>query len=170
MTTPAIPDPERIRPLTGLEARVLECIQGAFPLESDPYAAVALQVGCSRAQALGAVRELRRRKIIRRIGGSFASSRLGYVSALVAARIQPEQLIAVAIRINRYAEVTHNYERDGVYNLWFTVIAATEARLAAILADVRTLPGVEVLEALPAVRTFKLRVEFAFEGDTRHAG
>jgi DNA-binding Lrp family transcriptional regulator len=58
--------------------------------------------------------------------------------------------------------VTHNYERDGLYNLWFTVIAANRGRLDGILADVRYGPGVEAVHELPALHTFKIRVDFDF--------
>ena len=76
--------------------------------------------------------------------------------------MHPDVLPAVAARLTEIPEVTHNYEREDAYNLWFTVIAETDARLEAILAVVRGCAGVEAVYALPATRTFKLKVDFRF--------
>jgi DNA-binding Lrp family transcriptional regulator len=150
--------------LTTLERALLTRIQHGFPLAPDPYGELAQAVGCAREEAHAAVQRLRARGIIRRIGGSFVASALGYVSVLIAAQVATEHLDAVAHHINSYPEVTHNYARDGKYNLWFTVIAASAERLQEIVAAVRAAPGVQMLATLPAERTFKLRVDFAFPG------
>lgn len=156
--------------LTSLERAVLEVIQCAFPLCSDPYAAIAAQVGAVRAEVHAAVTGLRRRGIIRRLGGSFAAGKLDYVSALVAVRVDPACLEAVAAVVGAHAEVTHSYERAHPYNLWFTVIAEDQARLETILGTVRQCTGVEAVEALPATRTFKIRVDFSFSRGATDAG
>lgn len=151
--------------LTDLERHILDRIQGDFPLEDEPYTVIAAAVGCTPEEAHQAVLALRRRGIIRRIGASFAAKKLGYVSVLVAARVAPDALETVAQYVAGYPEVTHNYERAGHYNLWFTVIAEHQARLDDILATVRAMPGVEALYGLPSVRDFKIRVDFKFGGD-----
>jgi DNA-binding Lrp family transcriptional regulator len=148
--------------LSILDRAILEVIQHGFPLVADPYADIARQVGSTREEAHAAVQSLRRRGIIRRIGGSFAAQALGYVSVLVAARVEPEQLEAVASFAGDYPEVTHNYQRDNIYNLWFTVIAESPQRLEDILESIRRRPGVTALHALPAERTYKIRVNFNF--------
>ena len=89
---------------------------------------------------------------------------------LVAARVAPAQLEAVAAAVSDFPEVTHNYERSGVYNLWFTIIAENDSRLAEVLTGVRRCAGVEVVHALPALRTFKIRVDFHFSEEDAHAG
>ncbi len=143
-----------------LERQVLTRIQWDFPLCSEPYAALARELGVSPDVVHGAISRLRECGVIRRIGGSFAPRRLGYVSVLVAVRVAPPQLEAVARCAAAFPEVTHNYEREGVYNLWFTVIAETQAQMAAILDEVRRCDGVAELYPLPALKTFKIRVNF----------
>ena len=156
--------------LTTIEAAILQRIQTDFPLSADPYAEIGAAVGCAREEAHAAVARLRERGVIRRIGGSFVAGGMGYVSALVAARVDPEQLEAAAALAGSFPEVTHNYERAHAYNLWFTVIAENQARLNEILARVRRHPGVRALHPLPALRTFKIRVDFAFDEGGGHAG
>ena len=159
--------------LSELQRRILNCVQHDFPMASEPYAemaeAISSEFPCTPQQVHQAVEALRREGIIRRIGGSFAADKLGYVSTLVAARVQPDAIEAAAARAASYAEVTHNYERDGVYNLWFTVTASGQGRIDAILDDVRSCRGVQSVHPLPALRTFKIRVEFEFDEETPDA-
>lgn len=155
--------------LTPREQAILTQIQTAFPISADPYAEIGAAAGCTREEAHATVTALRRRGIIRRIGGSFAAGKMGYVSTLVAARVEPAQLEAAAAVAGSFSEVTHNYQRAHTYNLWFTVIAETPERLDEILDAVRRVPGVAAVESLPAVKTFKIKVDFRFGEGGRDA-
>jgi hypothetical protein len=61
--------------------------------------------------------------------------------------------------VNRYPGVTHNYLRRHHYNVWFTLIAPSKARLEEILTEISRESGVEIL-SLPAVEVFKIKVDF----------
>lgn len=156
--------------LSSVEKAILEMIQTGFPISADPYAEIGAAVGCTRDEAHATVVDLRRRGIIRRIGGSFAADKLGYISTLVASRVAPESLEAAAAVAGSFPEVTHNYERAANYNLWFTVIAENQARMDEILDTVRRVPGVEAVHSLPALQTFKIKVDFTFAEGGAHAG
>ncbi|NOY82179.1 MAG: Lrp/AsnC family transcriptional regulator [Kiritimatiellaeota bacterium] len=148
--------------LTPLDRRILNCIQLGFPLSRHPYTALAETVACTPEEAHARVSYLRQIGIVRRIGGSFAARSLGYISTLVATRVDPSRIEAVAARASSFPEVTHNYEREDDYNLWFTVIAADRERLQAILQSVRDVAGVYALHDLPVRRMFKIKVDFTF--------
>ena len=149
--------------VSDIEKRVLDIIQQDFPVCPDPYAQIAEQASCSKDDAYAAVINLRNSGVIRRIGGSFIPASLDHVSALIATSVEPSSLEAAAECAGSFAEVTHNYERQGPYNLWFTVVAENIERLDAITDTVRNIPGVQSLHALPATKTFKIRVNFKFE-------
>ncbi len=155
--------------LTSLEKRLLERIQQEFPLCPDPYGELAEGTGCTREEAHRAVLKLRESGVIRRIGGSFVPTRLGYVSALAAVRVDPDRLEEVAAKASSYPEVTHNYQRNGLFNLWFTIIAKDEEQLRQIAEAVRSCKGVAALHALPAKETFKLRVHFNMDREALDA-
>ena len=148
--------------LTPLDRQILEHIQSAFPVNPEPYAVLAGELGCQATDVHGCVRNMRATGLVRRIGGSFAAGPLGYVSTLVGARVTAAGLVAAATRAASWPEVTHNYEREGEYNLWFTVIAASEERLEHVLQSVRDVEGVESLYSLPSLRSFKIQVHFHF--------
>lgn len=150
-------------PLSPLERALLDRIQVDFPLEETPYESLGRSMSVSAQEVRDAIAHLRRTGVIRRIGGSFAPAALGYISTLVAAQVERDALESAAAAASAFPEVTHNYEREGPYNLWFTVVTPSEARLEKILGAVRACAGVRSAHSLPAVRTFKLRVDFTFE-------
>jgi DNA-binding Lrp family transcriptional regulator len=156
------PKPTSAAALTGLDRQVLARIQGEFPCSPDPYADLARSLGCAPEEVHDSVVRLRRNGMVRRIGGSFAAGGVGYTSTLVAARVDPERIEDAAAVASAFPEVTHNYERNGAFNLWFTVIAPDRRRLEAVLEAVRQAPGVRDLHDLPARRLFKIRVDFSF--------
>jgi DNA-binding Lrp family transcriptional regulator len=64
--------------------------------------------------------------------------------------------------ISRYRDVSHCYQREHEYNLWFTIAAHDEPELEKILEEIRRRAGItedDVLN-LPSIRTFKVDVSF----------
>lgn len=148
-------------PMDGVEARVLTRIQRDFPVVSRPFAALGEELGLTEDEVRSAVTRLSERRLIRSLGPVFDPRALGYVSTLCAASVPAEKVDTVAAIINARPEVTHNYLRAHPVNLWFTVIAQPEARLAQIIAELERDTGL-VIHNLPAERLFKIRVEFDF--------
>jgi len=146
-------------PLDDLDRAILNEMQSHFPLTPRPYAEMGRRVGASEAEVLARVQALCEAGIIRRIGANFTSRKLGYTSTLCAAQVPPERLEHFAQVVNRYPGVTHNYLRRHRYNVWFTLIAESEARLREILQEIARESGVEVL-SLPAQEIFKIKVDF----------
>jgi DNA-binding Lrp family transcriptional regulator len=100
------------------------------------------------------------RGVIRRLGANFTSRKLGYTSTLCAARVAPEQLDRFVQVVNGYPGVTHNYLRRHRYNVWFTLIAESEARLTQILKEISQASGAQEILSLPAREVFKIKVDF----------
>jgi DNA-binding Lrp family transcriptional regulator len=148
------------------ENLVLNRIQCAFPVCSEPYAQLADAVGGSAADVHQVVQDLRDEGIVRRLGGTFVPAQLGYVSVLACARVAPEELESVAAVVSACPGVTHNYERNDVNNLWFTLSAQGDAVLQAQLDRFRACAGVHDLHPLPALHTFKIKVNFRFGEDS----
>lgn len=144
--------------LSSLERQLLDEAQRAFPVCPRPYAELGRRVGCSEQEAYDTIQSLRQRSIIRRVGGIFNSTALGYTSELVAMKVPRERLAQVAQVVGEHPGVTHNYEREGEYNLWFTITTKTRSDLDRIVADIEKRAGIENLLRLPASRVFKIRV------------
>lgn len=146
--------------LTHFDKELLNLIQTQLPLEPRPFAKVAELLAVDESTVLQRLSWLKDNGFIRRLGAFFDSSCLGYVSTLAAVKVCSEQVAAVAQSVNAYPGVTHNYEREGDYNLWFTLLTPDQAEQDRVLADIRNLPGVDGLISLPAIEKYKVSVEF----------
>lgn len=145
-----------------LDRQLLNIIQVDFPIESRPYRILGERLGISESEALERVRRLFETGIIRKIGPSFDTRRLGHVSTLVAARVPEQRLDEVAHVISSYPQVTHNYGRDSEYNLWFTLVCQDANEMNGILESIKSRTGISEMHMLPAERMFKVKVEFEF--------
>ncbi|MDR1016155.1 MAG: hypothetical protein LBL67_01625, partial [Coriobacteriales bacterium] len=110
--------------MTDFQKKILTIIQSHFPITPRPYAVLAEQLASDEQTVYDAVGELCASGQIRRIGASINSRKVGYVSTLAALAVPAERVDEVAALINAYPGVTHNYQRENHYNLWFTLIAA----------------------------------------------
>ena len=146
--------------LDEMDRLILNEIQSNFPIEEKPYLALAEKLGCSEAEVLERVSNLKDREIIRRIGANCNSRKLGYTSTLCAARVQQNQMKRFVEVVNSYQGVTHNYRRDHNYNIWFTLIAPSVKEMERILREISDLTEVREIMSLPAERIFKIQVDF----------
>ena len=140
---------------------LLDRLQVDFPRTERPYADLGADFGLSEDACYGRVCRLKDAGLIRRVGASFDSRRLGHVSTLVAAKVAPERLDAVADAVSAFPEVTHNYARTGKFNLWFAMVARDKARIGLLLERVKGLDGVADVLELPAEKAYKLQATFS---------
>ena len=140
--------------------KLQERIQADFPLTPNPYAELAGEYSVTEEEILLAISELKNSGIIRRIGASINSRKAGYVSTLVACKVSAVKLESVAAEIGRNPGVTHSYERENDYNLWFTLISRNSEILQKTLDEYSNLDGIVDLNSLPASKVYKLKVRF----------
>ncbi|MBI4962680.1 MAG: Lrp/AsnC family transcriptional regulator [Desulfomonile tiedjei] len=143
------------------DRELLNEIQAGFPVQPHPYRLIGEKVGLTEEQVLARIAKLKREGIIRRIGASINSRRVGFVSTLLAAKVPREKFESFVRTVNAFPGVTHNYERQHEYNVWFTLIAPSLAEKQRVIQDLVEKTGVDILE-LPAKRIFKIRVDFRF--------
>ncbi len=143
------------------DRELLNVIQADFPVEPHPYRVIGEKLGMDQEEVLARIANLKREGIIRRIGASINSRRIGFVSTLLAAKVPPEKFESFVQTVNSCPGVTHNYERKHAYNVWFTLIASSQAEKERIIRKLTEKTGIEILE-LPATRIFKIRVDFRF--------
>lgn len=145
--------------IDGLDALILNRMQGDFPISEDPYADIGLALGVSGQEVLQRVRGLVERGVVRKVGPFFDARKMSYVSTLCALHVSEKRLDEVAALINAYPEVTHNYLRAGEPNLWFTVIAESKAAIQKIIGEIEEKGRVAPVRDLPASRMFKVKVD-----------
>ena len=146
--------------LDDIDKTILNRIQSDFPITSQPYLAVATELGITEQDVLERISRLKKEGIIRRIGGNFVPDKLGYVSTLCAARVPEDKIEQFAEIVNRYPGVTHNYRRDNSFNIWFTFIAPSMQEIEQNLEEISEKTGISEILNLPATRVFKIRAQF----------
>lgn len=143
-----------------MDRKILNIIQSDFPIAPRPFREVGERLGIEEEEVLRRVKGMKDSGVIRRIGGSFDSRRLGFFSTLCAARVPPEKMELFNEVINACVGITHNYTREHEYNIWFTFIAGSEEELDRSLKEIADKTGVRDIVSLPASRIFKIRVDF----------
>jgi len=155
-------------PLEELDKRLLNLMQGSFPIASRPYAQVAAEAGISEHEAIARVQRLIDERIIRQVTPIFDTRALGYSSMLVAAKVDPENPWRAANVINAHPGVSHNYLRNHEFNIWFTIATEPDSPLGldGTLEVLARLAGAESIRQLPTLKLFKIRMDLEMEGDT----
>jgi DNA-binding Lrp family transcriptional regulator len=82
---------------------------------------------------------------------------------LCAAKVPEKKIPILAQLLEGIPGVTHNYIRNHEYNVWFTLIARSQAIAERILQNIREVAGVAEVFSLPATRLFKINVNFDFD-------
>jgi DNA-binding Lrp family transcriptional regulator len=155
-------------PLDDLDKRLLNAMQGAFPIEPRPYAAVARGLEIPEERVLARVRQLIDERIIRQVTPIYDTRALGYGSMLVAAKVDPEHPWRAARIINSHPGVSHNYLRNHDFNMWFTIAVEEDSALGlqGTLDVLAELTGAESIRQLPTLKLFKIRMDLELVGDT----
>jgi DNA-binding Lrp family transcriptional regulator len=87
-----------------------------------------------------------------------------HAGTLVAMHVPEERLDEIAAIISSHPEVSHNFQRDHHYSLWFTLSARDEEGVRRVLDEILRetgIPPTDVLD-LPTARKIKIDVRFSF--------
>jgi siroheme decarboxylase len=155
-------------PLDELDKRLLNLMQGSFPLAPRPYAEVAMLAEVPEDEVLKRVERLLDERIIRQVTPIFDTRVLGYKSMLVAARVDPENPHRAAKIVNSHPGVSHNYLRNHEFNMWFTIAVEPDSKLGldGTLEVIQRETGAESIRQLPTLRLFKIRMDLEMEQGT----
>ena len=156
-------------PLSDMDRKILNLMQGSFPIDERPYARVAQEAGITEERLLADLQRLLDDRIIRQITPIFDTRALGYGSLLVAAKIDPEHPWRAAKVINEHPGVSHNYLRNHEFNMWFTLAVEEDSKLGlqGTLDVLQEKTGAESIRQLPTLQLFKIRMDLEMQGDTK---
>ncbi len=149
-----------------MKEEILSRIQKKFPLVPKPFKVIADELGISEEEVLTILQEEKKKNIIRQTSAIFDTKRLGYTSSLVAFKIPAEKISAAVKIINSHPGISHNYERNHEFNIWFTLAVAPDSKLGLektleILAD---LTEAQDYIMLPTLKLFKINVKLNTTG------
>lgn len=145
-----------------LDCRILQILQNDFQLCQRPYEIIARKLQISCEQLWNRLQSLMANGVIRRMGASLDSHKLGFCSTLAAVNVKGNLVEQASEIIAQFPEVTHSYLRRDQFNIWFTLIAVNNKRIEYILEQIRSSLSLEKSQILnlPAKQLFKLDVRF----------
>lgn len=158
--------PDVATELDSVDTSLLQEVQDDFPLVDRPWIDVGNRLNMGEEEVIERLKRLHEEAIIQKIGPVYDARKAGLSAfTLIAMRVPKKRIEEVAQIVNEYNEVSHNYEREYEYNLWFTVTALNDQELARTLLEIKRRTGVmddDILD-LRAVRLFKIDARFQLE-------
>ncbi len=153
--------------LEDLDVRLLNLIQKELPLMRRPFGDIASKLGIDEADAIDRVQRLKGAAgtpgIIRQISAIFDSRSLGYVSSLVAAKVDENHIDEAAAEVGKHPGVSHNYRRDHPFNLWYTIAVPPDSLLGLqkTVDELHRRSGASITRLLPTLKVYKIGVKFS---------
>src|SRR5688572_31081206 len=141
-----------------LDKQLLNDIQWTFPLSERPYLKIAAKHGLGEEDVMRRISLMKQSGLIRQINAIFDTRKLGYKSALVAFAVKKDKLDAVALEVNKHPGVSHNYERDHEFNMWFTLAVPPGSDIKQDLDRMASFEGVIKHRVLPTLKLYKIGV------------
>lgn len=141
------------------DRRIINALQGGFPLCDRPFAEAAKPLGLSEAELIDRLEAMLERGVLSRFGPMFNADRLGGAFTLAAMEVPGEELEAVAAQVNEWPEVAHNYERDHTLNLWFVIGVDRPERVAEVITGIEQATGRTVYN-MPKLEEFFVGLRF----------
>ena len=154
-----------IHELDNIDKQILNDIQWTFPLVDRPFLELVKKYHITEDEIIHRIKKLKETGIIRQISAIFDTRKLGYKSALVAFAVDKNKIDEVANEINKHPGVSHNYERNHEYNVWFTLAVPPDGDMKADLDKMASLDGVLKYRVLPTLKMFKIGVKLDMVND-----
>ena len=154
---------EDVKHLDEIDRKIVQILQDDFPIVEHPWKEVGRKLNITEDQVIQRLKRLNELGITRKIGSIVDASKVGLTSAtLVAMKVPKNKVDKVACTINEYGSISHNYEREHEYNVWFTITAPSNEGLTSILEEIKQKTGIHPSNVLnlPTKQRFKINVRF----------
>lgn len=150
--------------MDALDKQLCNLLQQGVPLVENPWEVYGAELGLSSEEVMARIRRMKA-DVIRQISAIFDSRSLGYKSTLVAMKFAPEELDRGAAIINKHPGVSHNYRRNHVFNLWFTLTIHNAQDLAEEVEKLGAAAGAQQTILLPTIKLYKIGVKLDVTGE-----
>lgn len=141
---------------------LLNNVQGDFPMTPRPFREIGERLGMPEAEVIARIQRLLGEGALSRFGPVLSATALGGARTLAAMHVPPDRLEEVAATVNGFDAVSHNYERQHHFNLWFVVSSEDPAEVERVLSMIREKTGLPVMD-LPALEEYFVEVRFHFD-------
>lgn len=143
-----------------VDRAIINNLQGGFPIQAEPYAAVAAELGITETELMARLEVLLAQKTLTRFGPLYHAERLGGALTLAAMAISEEDFERVAEQVNAFPEVAHNYARDHTLNMWFVLATETVEEIQSVIQRIEQATGYPVYN-MPKQEEFFVGLQFS---------
>lgn len=145
--------------MDALDRRIVNALQGGFPVTETPFAEAAATLGIDEDDLIGRIDRLRTDGWLSRFGPMYNADRLGGATALAAMAVPESDFDAVAEKVNAHAEIAHNYARSHALNMWFVIATETPERIASVIDEIERETGLSVYN-MPKIEEYFVGLRF----------
>ena len=145
--------------MDALDRRIINELQGGFPLSEYPYAEVAMRLGTSEDELIRRIDAMLADGTLSRFGPMYHAERLGGALTLAAMQVPDADFERVAALVNAHREIAHNYAREHAFNMWFVLATETPERIDAVIAAIERETGLKVYD-MPKLEEFFVGLRF----------
>ncbi|MFQ5952566.1 MAG: Lrp/AsnC family transcriptional regulator [Candidatus Omnitrophota bacterium] len=143
--------------ISAIDRQILNHIQEDIPFVPEPFKVLSKNIGIEEEELIKRIKRLKSRGLIRTFAAGLSHRKLGYKGTLIALKIDPSRVEAIAAELSNYDEVTHCYLRKGQYNLYLVLICQNKEKMQEFLGKLRKLAGEENILNLVTKKQFKLK-------------
>ena len=143
-----------------LARRIINALQGGFPLVDEPYREVAETLGITEGELIRRLEDLLARRVLTRFGPMFQVEAMGGAFVLAALAVPEARFDEVTLLVNSLPEVAHNYRREHALNMWFVLATETPQGIGDAVARIESLTGLPV-HAFPKEREYFVEMKLA---------
>lgn len=149
-----------------MQKEILLRVQKNFPLVAKPFEAIAKELGIEENAVIDIIQDQKDNKVIRQTSAIFDTKSLGYESSLVAFKINENKIDEAVKIINAHPGVSHNYERNHAFNIWFTLASSplSAIGLNETIKILASLTQADDYIVLPTLKLFKISVKLDTTG------
>jgi len=130
--------------LDELDRKIINALQGGFPVIDEPFAEVAAWFDIETDELINRIDKLVKTGAFSRFGPLFNSERIGGAVTLAALSVPDERFDEVTELVNAHKEVAHNYAREHELNMWFVIAVETADGIESVIAKIENETGLKV--------------------------
>lgn len=150
--------------IDAIDRRIIDALQGDFPICERPYAAAAAKIGISEEELIARLQSLLERKVLTRFGPMFQIERMGGAFVLAALAVPEADWARVNAVVNAFPEVAHNYRRESAlktpFNMWFVLATETKEGIADAISRIEAATGLKV-HPFPKLKEYFVEMKLA---------
>lgn len=145
--------------LHNLDKKIINSLQGGFPLSEQPWDDLSKQLGIPADEMIARIERLMEGGYISRFGPMYNAEKLGGGLTLAAMKVPANRFDEVAECINAFDEVAHNYQRDHVFNMWFVIATEKPEQIKQVIKKIESQTGLLVYN-MPKKEEYFLGLKF----------